>query len=1155
MERLSDTYRLRSRYRRSARIDKDLDGPDALGSYTLNDSAWEVLSQVFEHLNDSPQRAFTWTGPFGAGKSSLALLLASFLGTDNQQRQEARRIIGPARQKKLFKGLIKPNNGWLIIPVVGARRPPEDLIEEALLAAVKRRWPTRKPQKIKDALGALKPGTLVQSLMIIGEAVSESGDGLLLLFDELGKTLEGLSEQGGDLQLFQELAENFGRTDANCVLVGILHQSFQEYAARAGRSAQNEWAKVQGRFVDIPFSVSIEEVVALIGDAIEGPEPPAVATKLCHRIVCDFHHPRLSGIKGFDGQLASCWPLHPVTALLLGPLSRARFGQNERSTFGFLASNEPLNFRSFLSQETNNSAACYGVDLLWDYLQINFESAVLASGDGHRWSEAAEAVERSKRLDNPVALSLAKTIGLIDLFGRNYGIIASEEILTHCCIGQTKKTVKNALKQLENSSIAIHRRHLSGWALFAGSDIDLDAVIDQADAQIGSEFSDLRPYLPQLPPAVAKRHYHQTGSLRWFKLCSMTRTEIESDWKTLLGDMGQSGCFILVMPDSTNGLIEDDLDQVCRHLSGRARQEEIPLAFGAAGSIDSLINLARETAAIEKARATTPELEGDAVARREVTARLNYARSQLADVVEHSFNSATWFLPGIEGGRAAGNMSRLASALADYTFSRAPIIHNELVNREKLSSSAAAARRTLLYRMVDGGNLKDLGIEGYPAELGIYKGLLESTGLHAPVTGGAKQWKFSVPHSERADSSYQILLEDFSAFLAASELERRSFKDLYDHWREPPFGMRSGVMPIFALAFILARQDDIALYDKDAFIPSIDDFFVDRLLQAPSEIALQHFKVAGVRQDILKKIAEVVTENDTAAENISKPLEVAKPLAKFAFRLMPWVKRTRHLSPETLAIRDALTEAQDPNVLLFIDLPRACGLKEDLGEKASDTSVADVVRRLRQAIVELGVAYEKMLRELGETICAAFGYHAFSASVIVELGNRGSKIAGVTGDLRLDGFARRLSGDEQLTGWVEGIGGLAANKPPRDWTDFDLERAKIEIVSLARQFQRVERVLTTRDDEGTSLRLNGAVSYGAVAREIDVAVALAGETGDRVTDISEKLYELLKKNGADERTQLAVIARMLFDLTDVSDPSGGSTETQTADAPSKEAEI
>ena len=75
--------------------------------------------------------------------------------------------------------------------------------------------------------------------------------------------------------------------------------------------------------------------------------------------------------------LEACWPLHPAVACLLGPISRRRFGQNQRSLFGFLNSSEPHGFQDFLRRESKD--ALYSTDRLWDYLRANLEPSILAS--------------------------------------------------------------------------------------------------------------------------------------------------------------------------------------------------------------------------------------------------------------------------------------------------------------------------------------------------------------------------------------------------------------------------------------------------------------------------------------------------------------------------------------------------------------------------------------------------------------------------------------------------------------------------------------------------------------------------------------------------------------------------------------------------------
>ena len=151
-------------------------------------------------------------------------------------------------------------------------------------------------------------------------------------------------------------------------IVGILHQAFEAYASRLGRQSRDEWAKVQGRFVDIPLVAAADEVIELVGKAInvENSTLPAEASHLAEKIAVAIRTRRPGTPATLADSLRACWPLHPVTAALLGPISRRRFGQNERSTFGFLASREPLGFVEFLNGYEAQWFTMYGPAAYWD---------------------------------------------------------------------------------------------------------------------------------------------------------------------------------------------------------------------------------------------------------------------------------------------------------------------------------------------------------------------------------------------------------------------------------------------------------------------------------------------------------------------------------------------------------------------------------------------------------------------------------------------------------------------------------------------------------------------------------------------------------------------------------------------------------------------
>src|SRR5258708_20504760 len=255
----------------------------------------------------------------------------------------------------------------------------------------------------------------------------------------------------------QDLAEAASRCRGRMVVVGILHQAFEQYESRLGRETRDEWAKIQGRFTDSPLIAGVEEVIDLLGHAITSQtrhpatsgDAEAVANSICGR--------RPGRVKDLGQRLDRCWPLHPVTAAVLGPMSRRRFGQNERSIFGFLSSAEPAGFQEFIRNTPDGSKLLFGPDRFWDYLRINLEPAILASNDSHRWAQAVDAVERCEARGQPLHVMLAKSIALVDMF-RNGSGLAADRITIDTCVPDASKTdVDSALKDLERWSVAVFR--------------------------------------------------------------------------------------------------------------------------------------------------------------------------------------------------------------------------------------------------------------------------------------------------------------------------------------------------------------------------------------------------------------------------------------------------------------------------------------------------------------------------------------------------------------------------------------------------------------------------------------------------------------------------------------------------------------------------
>ena len=1036
---LNERVHIARRFLRAIRIDADLDKASALEGFVCPASSARVLETMARHVSETGQGAFTWTGPYGSGKSSLVVALSALLSRDAALRKSAKNIFGPSLTKKIRTGLRATTKGRRIIPVVGRRDNPAIVIGEALQKAG---IVVRQP-----------PGGWTERMVITHlalSAASDEHDGIVLFIDEMGKFLEAAAQNDADVYILQQLAEAASRSNGRFLIIGVLHQAFEEYAHRLSHEMRDEWAKIQGRFVDLVVNAAGEEQIDLLARAIEGDPPSEAAATFPAREVADcVYWGRTENIASLIDMLSACWPLHPVTACLLGPISRRRFGQNQRSIFGFLNSSEPHGFQDFLKHASDDDL--YRPDRLWDYLRVNLEPSILASPDGHRWALAVEALERCESLGSTsLDIRLLKTIAVIDLFKERSGIVSNIDLLASCFPETSRKKLQGAFSRLSKGSFIILKKFLDAYAVFAGSDFDIEQATQDALDDIDEiDFQSLNA-LAGLHPLLAKRHYHETGVLRWFDvkmvpLCDLLEYAICFDPKS-----EATGQFLLAIP--TQGENEQQTNDLCQQAA--CHDKDGDTIVGIAEDSDVIVSLARELLALDRVRIYHPELAGDSVARREVSARYATVQALLEAELHRAFDHALWFRKDEEPKRYRHvALNHLASDLADRRFHKSPCLHNELLNRQKPSASAVSAQNNLLRRMVLHEGKEQLGIEGFPAEGGLFVSILESTGLYAWENTA---WRFTPPMTENDgdpcnlapmwEAALQYVKEHAGRTVAVSEL--------LDLWRKPPYGVKKGLMPILAVAFLLSQQDKLAIYREGLFRARFDDVDVECLAKRPASIQVRWMDMNDTARRLLSDMADIVRSLDCTNTLVHlEPLDVARGLVAIYDALPQWTKRTMRLSANAKSIRDIFKRAQDPNKLLFDDIPGTFGEKVT---SADEEGLRQITKSMREGLEELVAAYPAMLHRLRDIMLSELRVPNTSPASMAELRTRAENIRQISGDFRLEAFVGRLSvfdGDDKT---FEGVASLAANKPPHTWVDPDLDRATMEIADLSRRFVRAE---------------------------------------------------------------------------------------------------
>jgi hypothetical protein len=1150
--KISDILRIQGRFLRSANLQRDFRDPVALEGYVVTDLVRQHVRRIVQGLPEkSGRRSWRITGDYGSGKSSFALLLAHcFAGKESPLPPSIRRALNVDLPNKA---------NFLPVLITGSREPIAVSVLRGLLESLDQRLAKKQKSKAVSDIRELlaKPTKEIsdrEALQLILDANSElivSGraSGLLIILDELGKFLEfaALHPERQDIFFLQQLAEVSARSGSEPVFtVSLLHQGFSSYADQLSQSAQREWEKVAGRFEELLFDQPLDQITHLLVAALNvSPTllPRGVETRAKRAMRSAMNlgwYGTAPSVTALQDTAPDLYPLHPTVLPILIKLF-SRFGQNERSLFSFLLSTEPYGLQDF-AQQTASPETTFRIHHLYDYAAANFGHRLSIQTYRNHWNHI-ESLVRSFPANDDIEVAVLKTVGLLNLLN-SPDLVATEEAIA-LAIADAESTEEPRVRQ------AIHRlnkdRHVlylrgrgGGYFLWSHTSVNLEAAYEDAGRAVAHQqrvSQRVKEYLDNRP-IVARRHYIQTGNLRHFNVEYCSLPELET--------------LALSALDRTDGrviipLVETPEEVKLALRFAKSFTSRVDTLIGITEPLGSLSGLMMEAERWAWVQKHTPELKEDRYAAEEVGRQLALATQTLEKRIQHfvglgqsaraGASSIRWFHSGAERKLpTAKALVGFLSDVCDQLYLQAPRIHNEIVNRRSLSSAAASARMRLIERMFSSSDQALLGMDKTkrPPEMSIYLSLLRQANLH--VESG-EAWRLQEPKEGDDPCNLRPVLAGFREILESKTDQRVPVSTIFAELRQPPFGVRDGVLPVLLVLILMEHQHDIALYENGTFLSTVGSEEILRLTKVPQLFELQLCKIQGVRRELFDKLSEMLGVG--RGPKRADILAIVRPLCIFVAQLPEYTRNTQRLELEPRAVRDTLLSAREPAMLLFRGLPEALGLEPF---SPGDLSHADTLRIqeyaafLRKALDDLKLTLPQLKDRIRAQIAAAFdmpksgvNFQAFRDN----LSERAQNVVVHVSDMELKAFCLRLL-DNSLPEpeWIESVGSFVATTPPSRWKDSDESTFTDRLPPLVRKFLRVESLsfqsnhnqqshatfrveLTTKDgsEKHQVLHLQQSEERAAGSLASDIA-GLLNEHDARIAleALSRNIWKILGKN-------------------------------------------
>jgi hypothetical protein len=1110
------------RFMRSANIERHGDVEFA-AEYIPTPRGLEVLRRVAESAtgDSSAGQAWSLTGPYGAGKSSFALFLASLFGRADEARTRAAlrvlrkadgslaRLVTAAR-----RSLGADERGFLRALVAAGPEPVSLTIRRALESGLRQYFHGRVPKVITTALDEARCDVTGKALCDLLEALTDYAP-VLLIIDEFGKNLEHFVTvpQEADLYVLQQIAEmGIGSNALPVFLLTLQHLAVDDYVREASTQQRREWGKVRGRFQDVPFLEGPEQSIRLIAEAFDDSKAtPAFRAARSRWAKTSLQVSQRLGlgvdIAGFERLVERCYPLHP-TALLALPDLCALLGQYERTLFTFIASDEPhaLGEHLAVSPWRSDAMPSLALDAVYDFFAASVTGLASTSAAGARWLEIDTRIREGGGLEAQDR-RLLKIIGLLNLLGRTDALRACLPTVLFAVRSRLSEPSDDAewlyrLHALESKGFLTYRVFADEFRLWEGSDLDLaGAVRGSRERMTAVPVSVLLNAMSLIPPVVAGRHSQKVGQLRYFDSIfadrdSATITAPEA------GDAVDGRLVYFVGAPEEAGLLTT--------VAG-----EKPVVVITTKMSGPLVDAAREVAATHEVLASEA-IGSDRVARRELHEREAAARRRLMKALGEAYRpgaeGVVWKLGSTVVEHSGRGVSSTLSDICDSIYWASPDVKNEMLGRHELTSQGARARTDLLAAMVMGYDQERLGIDGYGPERAMYEAFLHHTGVHRQRPDGS--WAFGSPSAfdplRRAWNAVEESLNDAT--------ERHVGADtLYALLMAPPFGLKEGAIPVLVTAVLVSRREDVAVFQDGTYQPQLGADLLERLTKTPSRFSFRALGVTGTRAQVIQLLADALGAEVIRGRRSRNRLvlSVVAPLVGIARDLPEYSLRTSAISREAAAVRSALLESRDPDTMMFVALPSACGMRPiAVAERGRLADGREFVRRLTVALSELKDAFGRLHRECATVLSEQLSAPRGIPELRGQLRARAHLIDSQVLEPHLRTFLH-LASDAGLDdeSWLEAMMLGLSGRPPASWGDEDVPRFEGKLAEAAGTLARVEALhFEAREHGGTGFdarrivvtAADGSEMRGVVWIDHDVSRQLQGvasEAVERATDI------------------------------------------------------
>lgn len=776
---------------------------------------------------------------------------------------------------------------------------------------------------------------------------SKGYTGLYVVYDEFSKFLEAniVDASVSDTKMLQDFAEKCCRSGSlQLHLMLISHKEISNYIDKLPKEKTDGWRGVSERFKHIHMNNNFSQTYEIISSVIQHKEP--IWGTFCDEHARDFEalfsryqkHQMFMDAQGeIETAIRGCFPLHPVSTFILPRLSE-RVAQNERTLFTFLSAEGTATLAVFLDEYEDNFTLVTP-ELIYDYFEPLLKKEVYA-GDIHDTFVLTSTI-LNQIPEDTLGSKIIKTISLIYILGQFERLNPTKEQIIGIYSGTYELSeIEQAISDLIEKEFVIYIKRSNDYLrLKQTSGVDIQQKIhDQIESQSGKITTKDVLNGSNFDNYMYPTRYnddHEMTRFFAFQFISSAEVTVDVDWNLKSESIDADGIIYGIIPEN-----ETQLKKITKIIKDTS--------LGYERYIFVLPKHYKDVEAVAQEYAAIAKLRDHAVDDPVLFDEYEVVFEDLQEIIKgfigmytHPENYRSVYIHNgneLHVYRKSG-LTEVMSQICDAVYDMTPVINNESVNKNDITSVAQNSRNKIVSALLRSELEPNLGLSGTGQEVSIMRSTLLRTGIWSE-DGGVPQINL---HPENVNMRHMLeTIEDF--ILETRQNGKTSFTELYERLTLPEYhiGLRYGLIPIYVAAVMHNYRQQIVINDRFGPIQTSADALI-QINSDPSSFTLEYLDWNPEKENYIARLSDAFRDYVVDAERSGNSYDyVANAMRRWYMALPKYSKEStkrptgEKLVRRQLEIMKLLRQNTSSSDLLFKKLPEAVDYHGDYADAATD---------------------------------------------------------------------------------------------------------------------------------------------------------------------------------------------------------------------------